>query len=1126
MSLQFIMGPSGSGKSHSLYQWVTREAMEHPQKNYIVLVPEQFTMQTQRDLVMASPRKGILNIDVLGFGRLAHRIFEEVGGKQGTILDEVGKSFILRKIAGDYEGKFQVLGGNLKKTGYISEVKSVISELTQYDVSPEELEQMEEQVKKQPSLAYKIGDIRMIYEGFRQFLQDQYITGEELLDVLAKVVPQSQILRDSVIVLDGFTGFTPIQNKLLKELLGICEKVMVTVTMDERENPFVYQHPYQLFALSKQMVTSLVQLAQEQKCNVEESIYLYQQPVYRFRNNPALGFLESHLFRGKNQVFEKEQDALSISYARTPKQETEFVAQQIRRLVRQKGYQYREIAIIVSNMDVYANEMERVCDRYDIPIFMDYKRSILLNSFIEHVRSLLAMAEQSYSYEGMFRYLRSGMLDFTQEEIDVLENYVIALGIRGLGKWKTRWTRKTKHMTEEELLEINELRERVVEHIQPVAEVLAKRKKTVWEITNTLHTYFQTEMMQQKLKEQELLFLEAGELALEKEYAQVYRIMMDLFDQFVELLGDEKVTIKEYSDLLDAGLESAKVGVIPPSIDQVVVGDMERTRIKDVKAVFLMGVNDSYIPNMSGTGSLLSEFDREKLKNQGMHLAPGMKEKMMIQKFYLYLAMTKPTEYLFVSFSQSSADGKSLRPAYLIYDLKRMYPKLQEAEVEYSLAQAELTEKSGISYLVKGMRLKENPGADWKELYSWYSRHPEWKAQLEQMVEASFYQKTKETLSRETAQKLYGKILENSVSRLEKYASCAYAHFLTYGLKLQEREEYSFQAVDLGNVFHQSMEYLSKAVLLEGCQWTELTEEMMTRLVEESVEKSIADYGNSILFSSARNEYMAARLKRMLRRTVWAIQKHLEKGLFVPIGYEVNFGTIKDAKIPLGEEQFMRLRGKIDRIDVCKTEDKLYVKVVDYKTGSKSFDFAELYHGLQMQLIVYMNAVIQMQKEQHPDATVIPAGVFYQQMKDPIVEKELDDEKLEYSILKEMSLDGIVNEEEQAVNLLDTEFEKSSVVIPVTRNKNGSLSKTSKAISPEDFQVMFDYTGEQTKRIGTEIVNGNISISPYEMGTKTGCDFCPYQGICGFDEQIPGYGYRKLEKMDKEQVLKKMREEV
>ena len=663
MSLQFIMGPSGSGKSHYLYQWVTKESLEHPDKKYIVLVPEQFTMQTQKDLVMANPYKGIMNVEVLSFNRLAQRVFEETGENRRTILNEVGKNFVIRKIANEQEGNLKVIGGNLRKIGYISEVKSVISEFTQYDIQPEMLDEIIEKAKDNLSLYYKLSDLRLIYQNFQAYLENKYITGEEVLNVLSLVARKSKLLKDSVVVLDGFTGFTPVQNKLLGQLMCLCEDVAVSVTMDKRENPFVYLHAYQLFALSKHMVTSFIRLAEENQIQVKRPIYLYEEPVYRYQKNEPLAFMEHNLFRYSKEVYEKEQDAVQIWYAKRPKEEVDFVAQKVRELVRTKNYRYQDIAILTGGLDDYAQLIERIFEGYEIPFFMDHKRSILLNSFVEYLRSLLVMAEQDFSYDSVFRYLRTDFGELSQDEVDVLENYVLAFGIRGYKRWQEQWVRRAKGMSLEELQGINEIREKFVASVSGVMPSLKSRSKTVREVTEALHSFFLEKELQKKVKEYQMQFEKAGELSLAKEYAQVYRIVIELFEQFVELLGDEKLSLKEYCELLDAGLEEAKVGIIPPSLDQVVIGDVERSRIKDVKVVFLLGASDKYIPGTSGKKGILSEYDRQLFVNDGMTLAPNEKEKTYIQKFYLYLMLTKPERQLYLTLSTSGNDGKTMLPS-------------------------------------------------------------------------------------------------------------------------------------------------------------------------------------------------------------------------------------------------------------------------------------------------------------------------------------------------------------------------------------------------------------------------------------------------------------------------------
>lgn len=1108
MPLKFVFGPSGSGKSSYLYQHVIQESMKYPERNYIVLVPEQFTMQTQKDLVMMHERKGIMNIDVLSFARLAYRVFEETGGGGLPVLDDEGKNLILRKIAGDYESELKMLGGHMKKQGYISEVKSVISEFTQYDIGEDEIERVMESAGESSRLYYKLADIRLLYRGFTDYLREKYITKEELLDVLSCEVEKSERLKNSTVVLDGFTGFTPVQDRLLGELMRHCREVIVTVTMDRRGNPYVYEHPYQLFALSKQMVTSLLQIAKQNKIPVEEPVELYDHVPWRFKEQEALAFLEKHLFRYGAGAYEKEQEQVKLHLAKNPREEAYAVAEQVRRMMREDRYRLRDIGVIVSDMDVYADHLKQAFIKYDIPFFMDHKRSILLNSFVEYIRSVLHMAEQSFSYESVFRFLRTNLAGFTYEEIDELENYVIGLGIKGYKHWQEKWTRKLRGMAQEDLDKMNHYRRQLVEKVDGLIYVLRQRRKTVADITRAIYEFMVQENIQVRLAEQEELFKAKGELALAREYAQIYRIVIELFDKFVELLGDEQVSLSEYCKLLDAGLEEARVGVIPPEVDQVVIGDMQRTRLKDIKALLFAGANDVYLPGALLRTGLLSELDREKFAREKLTLSAGGKEKAYVQKFYLYLNLTKPSEKLDIYYSKVSADGKSVRPSYLIQELQKLFPKLKVRDEERYLKEQELTENIGFDRMIREFVQKrhETDGA-WCELYNWYKKNPKWQEKVERFLEAGYYRKPLDALTEEAAKRLYGEEFETSITRMERFAVCAFSHFLTYGLGLREREEYDFQAADLGNVCHRALERFSYKVEREAGDWLKLTEEKRKQYVEESVEEAIADYGNSILYSSSRNAYLIVRMKRMLEKTVWALTKQLAAGDFKPSAYELRFAN-----------------GKIDRVDTCEDGDCVYVKVIDYKTGSKSFDVTALYHGLQLQLMVYMDAALQLEQKKHPEKEILPAGVFYYRIQDPLIDRPKEGEEQE-SILKELKPDGMISLEKEVLEHLDHCMVGESSVIPVKYNKNGSLSKSSKAASAQDFYLMMKYAVNKVEEIRQKILSGDVKVNPYRRGTETSCDYCSYRQICGFDTKMEGYRYREIEAMSVDKVIQAMKGE-
>lgn len=1102
MPLQFIIGNSGAGKSYTAFQSLISDAMSHPEKLYYVIVPEQFTMQTQKTLVQMHPDGGILNIDVLSFERLAYRVLEETGGDIRSVLEETGKNMILQKLVQKHQKELVYLKNQMKKPGYLDEVKSLISEFMQYRVGNEEIQKMQEDASDRTLLQMKLQDVSVLYHGFRDYLKDHYITAEEVLEILAKQIVFSEKLKGSVLLLDGFTGFTPIQIQVIRELLASCEKVSVTVTMDVRE-PFLYKEKsHQLFYMSHKMIRSLCDLTKD----ILDPVWIAPGSKSRHARAEALAFLEQNIFRYHKKTFSGKQDSIRIFCAGDPVREMEETARRILRLVREKGCRYGEIAVITGDLETYGSLARQAFEDAGIPFFVDEKHSILMNPFVEYIRAALEMAAQGFSYESVFRYLRCGMSDVTREETDWLENYAVALGIRGFKRWKEKWVRVYRGMKEESLLEINRIREKFTEETEALAVGFSGKKKTVREYCQYLYEFIVKSRIQEKLKIQEEIFAQKGSRAMEKEYAQIYGIVMELLDKMAEILGEETVSTEEFRQILETGMSQAKVALIPPGIDQVLIGDMERTRLKDIRALFFVGMNEGNIPKNTESGGLLTELDRDFFEDQGVELAPGPKELMNMQRFYLYLNLTRPSEHLYLSYSCSNSKGEAVSPAYLIGTIRKLFPELstERAEEPENLLDLLETPSTGFGFLLSGLENEEMQREPlFQELYSWYLRSPEYQDLTRKLTEAAFVRKPEDRISESVAKALYGEISEYSATRLERFAACAFAHFLQYGLVVTERAEYEFRAMDMGNVLHQALEKFAAELRRKGLDWAELEEEQRDRIAEYCMEQVAADYGNTILKSSARNQYMIQRTLRILKRTVWALQEQLRCGKFVPEGFEVSIGG-----------------GRIDRLDVLKEDKKVYVKVIDYKSGNTSFDLVGVYYGLQLQLVVYMDAAMEAEKNKHPDCQIEPAGIFYYNIKDPMIQTVIRDDlqNLEKKIYKELKMNGLVNSSDDILHKIDA----GASSLPVSFKKDGGFRKGSSVATREQFQLLNQYVKNKIAEIRSHILSGDAEVSPYEMGKKNACAYCAYQGVCGFDKKIPGYEYRRLRQFADEEIWKSM----
>ncbi len=1140
MSLQFYFGASGAGKSRKLHDYIIEESQRHPEKNYLLIVPDQFTMQTQMDLVVEHPRHAIMNIDVLSFGRLTHRIIEEVGGEELPVLDDTGKSLVLRKVAGQEREKLTVLGSHLHKIGYIHEVKSALSEFMQYGVGEKELQTLIDYAKERGALYYKLQDLRHLYRAFGEYIHDRFITTEGTLDRLRAALPESEIVRGSVIAFDGFTGFTPIQNRVIQDLMGLTEKVIITLTMDERENPYRVAGEQKLFYLSQKTVSVLKRLAGEAGIAEDAPVWCTEKKegrLPRFADNPEIAHLERNLFRYPPCAYVGTVERIHLIEASTPKEELRQTCIAIRRMLMESGKLcYRDIAVVTGNMGVYGKEAKEVFDRFDIPVYIDQTRGILGNPFASYVRSALQIRLQDFSFDAVFHYLRTGLAGFTGEEVDRLENYVRRFGIRGRKRWSEVFTYREEEPEGEEaslasLAACNAMRERLMEQMQPFMAPF----KTAGDMVRALYDFLVVNGVQQKISDFEKGFQERGELARAKEYGQIYPLVIDLLDQIEGLLADEELTLKEFADILDSGLAEITVGTIPQNVDRILVGDIERTRLKQVKVLFFLGVNDGNIPKGSG-GGIISDLDREFLRESDIELAPSPREQMYIQRLYLYLNMTKPSEALYLSYARVGEDGRSLRPAYLVELLQGLFPGLAtEAPERDAVEEQLLCGADGVGFFTDMLReyaagrLEEEERRKLLTFYRCYDENPQYRGQIGNLVETAFARHEDTPLSRAAATALYGASLLNSVSRLEKYAACAYAHFLQYGLRLRERGEYSFEAADMGNLFHGVLEGFSERLKEYGYTWFDFPKEEGRKLVAETLTACAASYGETILYSNARNRHLLARMERILNRTVDTLQTQLRKGQFLPEAFEISFDVLENLdslNIALSEKEKLRLRGRIDRVDIGETDERVYVKVIDYKSGDKRFDLAALYYGLQLQLVVYMNAAVELVQKKYPGKEAVPAAMLYYRVADPVVEgEELPPEEINSRILQELKMTGIVNENNEAVRMLDREFTDKSDILPLERKKDGSLSAVSSVISEEDMRVVSNYVNHKIRRLGREILDGTISVNPCELGAENACTYCAYRHVCGFDAGAAGYQPRKLVKLKAEEALEKMREE-
>lgn len=1123
MALQFWFGASGSGKSTLLQKYITEQSKQHPKQEYFIIVPDQFTMQTQRQMVKMNPDGGILNIDVLSFGRLAHRIFGEVGRDNRIVLDDTGKCLLLRKVAEQQKENIPVLAARLRHPGYVQEVKSVLSEFMQYGLRPEDVKELAVFAHSKRPLSLKLEDLSVIYAAFLKECEERFLTKEEMLDLLRERLPLSDVIRRSVIVFDGFTGFTPIQNKVIAQLMSLAKDVIVTLEMDHRYSPYRVEGEEFLFHLTRQTVFSLQKCAMERNVSLKEDVILDETPVKRFIKNPQMSHLERNLFREDAQIYEGDNTSMKVMNASNIRRECQLMCEEMFNYIREQGYRYRDVAVVCGDMNRYEAPLRQQFEKYKIPYFMDTTRSMLTNPFVAFIRNGIAVLRHGFRYPDVFRFLRTGMMDFTLEEIDRLENYVRARGIKGYRAWSNPFAyphkESAKDVSEFECL--NEIRQRVAEVFGDLYQKSTEGVLPAKSWCEMLYEFCVAQDMQKKLDRFADEFEAKGQLSEAVEYRQVYRLIMELFDQIAGLLGEDKLTLQEFSDILDAGFAEIRVRSLPMEVDLLVVGDIQRTRLKEIKALFFLGVNDGNIPQSTGNGGLISDMEREFLLESGRELAPTPASLMFMEHLYLYMNLTKPEDKLYLSYSSMEDDGTAMRPAYLIAELKKMFPQLQ---VCYDNGMSQILSlqdaKEEIACMLNEY-VSGNMNADRQKLfyalYADMAGREECKEWLQDMTDAAFLVYKPNALSKSIAEKLYGKIMECSISSLEKFAACHYAHFLSYGLRLAEREEYGFANFDMGNVMHDILQSFGKMLDREGIEWSGISEEETERFVEAAVEEISAVYDGAILKEGAKNQYFITQLKRIVKRSIKTLQVQLKHGTFRPYAFEKEFHNIYNIPGEGHTNSQVLLKGRIDRIDTCVQGDEMFVKVIDYKSGNRSFDINTLYYGVALQLTVYLGQAMKSLEAAYPDKKILPGAMFYYRTVDPLLsaEKVFVREEAELEILKELTPKGAVSARAGVVEALDEGLQGKSVVAPVT-TKDGAPKLSNSVFDPVMLNNMLDFAQQKTFELADWIMDGKIDINPMEISKTDACEYCEYKGACGFDGKIRGYEKRNPEEIDQE----------
>ena len=1118
MGLRFIIGRAGTGKTTLCMEEIIKQS-NTGKKRQVLIVPEQFTSQAERDLIQKTGQNAILTAEVLSFGRLAHRVFSKKGIGSRIPLGDMGKAMALRKILLQEKEHISYFQSVMDKPGFVDQLGLTISEFFQYRVSPEQTEALSQSESLSQGAREKLNDLTHIYRSYLEFLQQEYISSDETLGLLAEKLDDTVGFGNTEFWLDGFYGFTPQEYSVIRRLLLAAPQVNITLPMDRNSFYGAFLPPSAPFYEPYMTKKKLTELAEELGSSPLPPTILEKNMR---SETDALRNLERDYF---HSFFKKTPLSESVHIIACPslQEEIRFAAGKILRLVREEAVRFRDIAIVTNAMDVYEKNLRGILEEYHIPCFIDAQRETASHPLVALLKALLDILVYDFRYEAVFSYLKSGLTFLTTEETDILENYVLAYGIKGY-KWKQNtWDYGILKEGAEAVDAINTLREKVM---LPFAPLLALPQKKAFPFRNFLRailSHLETLQAAETLDRWAQEAAEGGNLQKAEEYRQIWQLVMDVFEKADAILGKEEMTLSEMAKILEAGLEKCTMGVIPPTADCLLIGDIERSRLPEIKYLFVLGVNEGVLPSPATAQGIFTEAERDLLTAQGMELAGGGKRKVFEEQFLIYRGLTKPAKGLWLTYAACDSEGRESAPSSLIENLRRMDETLKiEAMPAFTL---EETSPEAAFHLLGGEMRKhteETPISPlWQDIYSFFDENTLWQNRLAMLKKGIGKSGKAERLSPKTTKALYGKNILSSVSRLERFAGCPFSFFAEYGLQAEERRLYQLHTPDLGTLFHEVLELFSNKLEEESIPWTDLTKEKTETMIHAAVEEAAPRLGERVLMESAANQYLIRRLKRISTRAAWTLVQHLQQGDFIPAGYEVGFGlheALPPIVIQMNDGGSLILSGKIDRVDLLDANGTRYVKIIDYKSGSKTFSFQDIYYGLQLQLLIYLDTYLKYYKK--TGAELKPGGVFYFRITDPTLslDTELSPEEIEAALYEKMQMSGLLLQEDALIQGLDKSLQegagKTSAIVPAGYTKKGDLSASSNLATEEQYTAILHFVTERTREIGEAMKTGIIAPAPFRDGQRTPCGYCKFRSICRHDyEGKPKW--RNLKKINK-----------
>ena len=1116
---RFLLGPAGSGKTFRCLDEIRAALRKNPGgPPLILLAPKQATFQLERQLLAGGEISGYTRLHIFSFDRLARFILEKFGIAPPKLLSDEGRVMVLRALLMRHGGELELFGRSARRPGFAQELSALLAELQQHQFTPAKLRLLGKREELPAELRGKLHDLALLHEAYTDWvnvneLKDTNCLLDFATEALRKLAAtENSKLKIEGLWLDGFAEMTPQELDLLAAILLFCEKGTLAYCLDESGLAETFWLSI-WSSVGKTYSHCCERIENQPGCQIEVQILKRNTSRSRFAPNHSLQTLEAcwqssagvpPAKSGRDET--PALHSICLTVCANPEAEAVFAAREILKFVR-AGNRFRDCAVIVRNLDNYHKPLARVFRRYGIPFFLDRRESVTHHPLAELTRSVLRTIAFDWQHNDWFAALKTGFSPGEEMEIDRQENAALEFGWRG---------RKWREPLPDEFSE--RLRLKILPPFEGFSAQLGRNKfqPTGAELADALHELWNDLKVEQTL---ERWTLDDGKSTIRNPQSAIHQTVWEQMNSWLENLAlafpREPLPLRDWLQILEAGLASLAVGVIPPVLDEVLIGAIDRARNPDLKLALVLGVNESVFPAAPAAPAILTDADRDELEQSQVALGPDLRERLSRERFLGYIACTRASEKLAVTFSRHDADGRALNPSPFIAHLQRLFPKLEVEEFQDEISLAEVKHASELvgplvnlgrsgresAHSENRSRLTSPAARNWDELLEL----PAIKSLLE-TLQTLREPDEDEKISPVLAEKLFGSVLQTSVSRLEEFAQCPFKFFVRSGLHAGERKLFELDARERGSFQHEVLKMFHEQLAAEGKRWRDLTPPEARERIRVVAGQLIEHFRDGLMRDTAQTWFEARVMTDALGDFIAAIVTWMRGQYeFDPAAAELDFGG-KDSSAPAREMDLdgrhkLALQGRIDRVDLWRdTNGTALAVVMDYKSGGKKLDAILVEHGVQLQLLAYLNALRHWKNPQETFGAdkLIPAGTFYVNLRGQFEGGRTRDEVLGEAGGGKSPYRHNGRFDAGALPQLDRAGAADQFNYRL--NQDGSLRKGStEALPRAEFEALLDGVEARLWEMGRAIFSGEAKVDPYRKGAETPCEFCDYASACRID---------------------------